>query len=128
MNGTPQPPSPRVPWLGGILRVLVGLLPGWLRREWGDDLLATAEARLADAAIHGRRALLAAFVAELFSLGRIVASARWYRPEFRQGRGMVFEEDNRPLRVAWIAALMIHFLAFTPGIPIGLRQVDATPE
>jgi len=128
MNGTPQPSLPRVPWLGGILRVLVGLLPGWLRREWGDDLLATAEARLADAAVHGRRALLAAFVTELFSLGRIAASARWYRPEFRQGRGMVFEEDNRPLRVAWIAALVIHFLAFTAVIPIGLLQLEATPE
>lgn len=128
MNGTPQPPAPRVPWLGGILRVLVRLLPGWLRREWGAELLATAEARLADAAVHGRRALLAAFATELFSLGRIVASARRYRPEFRQGRGMVFEEDSRPLRVAWIAALVIHFLAFAAVIPIGLRQVDATPE
>ena len=33
MNGTPQPPSPRVPWLGGVLRLLAGLLPGWLRRD-----------------------------------------------------------------------------------------------
>ncbi len=128
MNGTPQPPAPRVPWLGGVLRVLVGLLPGWLRREWGADLLATAETRLADAAVRGWRVLLAASVTELFSLGRIVASARWYRPEFRQGRGMMFEEDSRPLRVAWIAALVVHFLAFTAVIPIGLRQVDATPE
>jgi len=128
MNGTSQLPVRLVPWLGGILRVLVGLLPGWLRREWGEDLLATAEARLADAAVRGRRALLAAFAAELFSLGRVLGSARWYRPEFRQGRGVMFEEDNRPLRVAWVAALVIHFLAFTAVIPIGLRQVEATPE
>ena len=128
MNGTPQPPSPRVPWLSGIVRALVGLLPGWLRREWGDDLLATAEARLADAAVHGRRALLAAFAAELVSLGRVIGSARWYLPEFRQGRGVMFEEDNRPLRAAWIAALVVHFLAFTAIIPIGPSRVDATPE
>jgi len=92
MNGTSQLPVRLVPWLGGILRVLVGLLPGWLRREWGEDLLATAEARLADAAVRGRRALLAAFAAELFSLGRVLGSARWYRPEFRQGRGVMFVE------------------------------------
>ena len=105
MNGTPQPPAPGVPWLGGVLRVLVRLLPGWLRREWGGDLLDTAQERLADAALHGRRALLAAFVAELISLARVVGSARWYRPEFRQGRAMVFEkESSRPLRVAWAAA------------------------
>jgi len=129
MNGTPQPPAPGVPRLIGLLRLLVFLLPGWLRREWGSDLLATAQARLTDAAHHGRRALLVAFAAELTSLGRAIASARSYRPEFRQGRGMVFEkENNRPLRVAWVAALIIHFLAFTAVIPIGLRQVDATPE
>jgi protein TonB len=115
--------------LRGALTALVWLLPGWLRRSWGVDLLATAQARLRTAGRRGHGVLLAAFIREAGSLLKVAAVARTYHPEFPQGRGVMFEQDsNRPLRTAWVVALVVHFLAFTAVVPFGPGGVEAEPE
>lgn len=107
---------------------LVWLLPGWMRRAWGSELFETAEARLAEAGAHGRVRRAAARIGELWSLLRVVVEARLYRPEFPLGRKAMFEQDTRPLRTAWVIALVVHFAALSAVVPLGPSRAQAQPE
>ncbi len=124
-----------------VYRLLVDwALPRWMRSAWGDDLIATFEARRGEIGGCGWPRRLSFWLQETGSLARVAAAGRVRRrririddrytqtPEGKPFRIRRPPHDTRSLRVAWVIAISVHFGLFTAVWPVGDRVVEARPR